>query len=111
MSNNADDVQRINNGDAAEAVSGYTPTQLVNVNYTTTADFSTTPLEWTITQAQMQTYDYFVFRIVTENAGVGEGNDTYVFNGASFDAVPEPATVGMLGLGALLTLLVRRIRA
>ena len=30
--------------------------------------------------------------------------------GAAFVAVPEPATVGMLGLGALVTLLIRRFK-
>ena len=34
-----------------------------------------------------------------------------LINGLRIEAVPEPATVGMLGLGALVALLVRRIRA
>lgn len=38
--------------------------------------------------------------------------DTYVgdLTGASVSVVPEPATVGMLGLGALVALLIRRVR-
>ena len=27
-----------------------------------------------------------------------------------FDTVPEPATIGLLGLGALITMLIRRVR-
>ncbi|NOU35698.1 MAG: PEP-CTERM sorting domain-containing protein [Kiritimatiellaceae bacterium] len=40
-------------------------------------------------------------------AGYGDGNQDFIIQGT---VVPEPATIGMLGLGALCTLLMRRLR-
>ena len=106
-----DDTVRLNNyalDPAADPLAGYTATALVNSDTVGANDFSSTALTWTIDQADMNTYEYFAVRIGVDK-WVADGGA--VFTSASFDAVPEPATVGMLGLGALLTLLVRRIRA
>lgn len=56
-------------------------------------------------------YDYIAIRIGVYATGLdgGWGEDIGIDN-VSITAVPEPATVGMLGLGALVSLLVRRIR-
>ena len=51
-------------------------------------------------------YNYIGIKIKGDVGGVA-GNTLSLNN----VVVPEPATVGMLGLGALIALLVRRIRA
>jgi hypothetical protein len=39
------------------------------------------------------------------------GGQSLDFTGGQLTVIPEPATVGMLGLGALVTLLIRRMRS
>jgi hypothetical protein len=51
---------------------------------------------------------YYGIRMSFEVAADGGGADNIAIDNVSI--VPEPATVGMLGLGALVSLLVRRIR-
>ncbi len=57
---------------------------------------------------------------VMANAGAGQtttvtlgglGSNSGIASSTEWIAVPEPATVGMLGLGALVALMIRRIRA
>ncbi len=42
--------------------------------------------------------------------GFDASQDTLTIDNVSINVVPEPATVGMLGLGALVALLIRRVR-
>ena len=48
-----------------------------------------------------------IFGWADNNGATGSRGQVYGFD---FDIVPEPATIGMLGLGALITLLIRRVR-
>jgi hypothetical protein len=45
---------------------------------------------------------------VNYTAAASAGSGRYILQGFTADVIPEPATVGMLGLGALLTLALRR---
>ena len=47
--------------------------------------------------------------INTNNLGLTAGQ-SLVATGTGFTVIPEPATIGMLGLGALITLMLRRMR-
>jgi len=55
------------------------------------------------------TYDFYALMFTSRYGYSDVANDHLLLDNVSL--VPEPATVGMLGLGALITLMVRRIRA
>jgi hypothetical protein len=65
-----------------------------------------TNLSFNIDLGTAGTYDYLMVKV-----GVRAGDLTDAFEVTRVDIVPEPATVGLLGLGALVSLLIRRIRA
>jgi hypothetical protein len=45
------------------------------------------------------------------NGWINNDQNVSISNLSVMTSVPEPATIGMLGLGGLLTLLVRKLRA
>jgi hypothetical protein len=49
------------------------------------------------------TLDYITFRDYSDASGVNAPE-------LILETIPEPATIGMLGLGALMTLMIRRMR-
>ncbi len=61
-------------------------------------------VDFTLTHDITDARDLFGIRILTDDGPIAVSVD-------NVSIVPEPATVGMLGLGALVALLVRRIRA
>ena len=81
------------------------PTAAVDLGSFTMADITTTGGIMAAAISDWSAYTYIVVRVGSEN---WDGGNISV---QSVDIVPEPATVGMLGLGALVALLIRRIRA
>jgi hypothetical protein len=79
----------------------YTPSYLISTVVTATGGDGTFFLSFTASD----TYASYYFAVASGDNGVGS------FTIDNVSIVPEPATVGMLGLGALVALLVRRIRA
>jgi hypothetical protein len=53
-------------------------------------------------------FDSVYLRTTTWSIQAGNGQGTATFDNIKVEVIPEPATIGMLGLGALITLGIRR---
>lgn len=95
-----------NTKDLLEGTSDYTADTLLGPTDFNPIVGVSTNYSATINLGTAGTYDYLMVRV-----GFRTGDLTDQIEVTNVDIVPEPATVGMLGLGALVSLLVRRIRA
>jgi hypothetical protein len=92
-----DDGRAVTNGySASVALNGAAGTSLSDVFKTYTPTIAGTGSVLTLT-----------LKMISTTAGYSLGMDNLALSGT---AIPEPATIGMLGLGAVITLLVRRMK-
>lgn len=109
---------------AGEAISnlGQTASPTITADYTTGTDYQFYLLDTfsdTSASATRASYasanitltrQYDLFVVVFQAKPNGAGAGTVTVDNVNFSSIPEPATIGMLGLGTLVALMLRRTR-